>query len=441
MHVDDKTLYDLGVFSRYETQSLLHYLDFTTTSGGKDWLRFFVKNPFSELGAIRDRQALLKHMADKQLPSTISNGLMMVMDKFYYSPITDIPSSASPIDVLVFKWLSRPEYVLLRYSVGHLARFVYGMQKIYDLYGQDNPSEELTNLLDRVAHYLESDFFIQMAQMGSQVDKGGKLSAREIIKYGKQLYTIEAKAGIKFMEEAFYKIDAWASMAKAVSFHQLAFPEIIDSQLPVLEGQGLYHPLLEDPVAYDLSLGHEENFLFLTGANMAGKSTFIRSVGIGLYLASLGMGVAATSMKISTFDGILSNIEITDNMTNGESYFYSEVQRVKTIVEKIQSKDKWLILIDELFKGTNIVDAMKCSTAVVEGLRKVNSSLFILSTHLYEIGEPLRKFDNIQFRYFETKAEGDNLIFSYQLKEGISNDRLGYLILQREKVTDLLGQL
>jgi len=174
---------------------------------------------------------------------------------------------------------------------------------------------------------------------------------------------------------------------------------------------------------------------------MAGKSTFIRAVGIGLYLAALGMGVPATSMKCSTFDGLLSNIEVTDNTLNGESYFFNEVQRVKTIVEKIQDGTKWLILIDELFKGTNIVDAMKCSTTVVEGLRKVDRSIFILSTHLYEIGDPLRKHHNIQFRYFETEVTGENLIFNYQLREGISNDRLGYLILQREKVTDLLNNL
>ena len=71
----------------------------------------------------------------------------------------------------------------------------------------------------------------------------------------------------------------------------------------------------------------------------------------------------------------------------------------------------------------------------------MNNALFILSTHLYEIGESLKQYPNIQFRYFETEVRGDELIFSYQLKEGISNDRLGYLILKREKVVDLLEKL
>jgi DNA mismatch repair ATPase MutS len=78
---------------------------------------------------------------------------------------------------------------------------------------------------------------------------------------------------------------------------------------------------------------------------------------------------------------------------------------------------------------------------VIEGLRKIGSTLFILSTHLYEIGESLKQYPNIQFRYFETEVKDDQLLFNYHLKEGISNDRLGYLILKKEGVVDLLKQL
>jgi DNA mismatch repair ATPase MutS len=124
-----------------------------------------------------------------------------------------------------------------------------------------------------------------------------------------------------------------------------------------------------------------------------------------------------------------------------ESYFFNEVQRIKKTIVKINDGRNWLILIDELFKGTNVQDAMKCSTSVVEGLRKMQNALFILSTHLYEIGEGLMQYPNIQFRYFETSVYDDQLIFNYQLKEGISNDRLGYLILKREGVVNMLEKL
>ena len=174
---------------------------------------------------------------------------------------------------------------------------------------------------------------------------------------------------------------------------------------------------------------------------MAGKSTFIKAVGIAAYLAHIGMGVPASKMTLTLFDGLLSNINVADNIAKGESYFYNEVQRVKNTVEKINDGKKWLVLIDELFKGTNVQDAMKCSLTVIRGLIKIPNSLFILSTHLYEIGEELKAYPNISFRYFETMVDDDQLKFSYQLKEGVSNDRIGYVILRREKVVDMLEKL
>jgi DNA mismatch repair ATPase MutS len=164
-------------------------------------------------------------------------------------------------------------------------------------------------------------------------------------------------------------------------------------------------------------------------------------VGCAVYLAHVGMGVPAQSMQLSVFDGLLSNIQVQDNIVKGESYFYNEVQRIKNTVLKITDGRKWLVLIDELFKGTNIQDAMHCSSTVIKGLLKIKNSLFILSTHLYEIGDELKVFPNISFRYFETTATAEQLQFSYQLKEGISNDRFGYLILKKEKVVELLEKL
>jgi len=124
----------------------------------------------------------------------------------------------------------------------------------------------------------------------------------------------------------------------------------------------------------------------------------------------------------------------------GESFFLAEVRRVGGLVDHV-SRGRVFAVIDEMFKGTNVLDAMKCSSTVIRGLLKIRSSLFILSTHLYEIGHELEDFSNISFKYFETRVNDGQLEFSFLLKEGISNDRLGYLILEREKVVELLDKL
>jgi DNA mismatch repair ATPase MutS len=227
----------------------------------------------------------------------------------------------------------------------------------------------------------------------------------------------------------------------AMRKYQLSFPLFLEREEPYMEVSALYHLLLPSPVSYDIQLDPETNFLFLTGANMGGKSTFIRSVGVAVFLAHLGMGVPAKAMRLSLFDGILSNINVVDDISKGESYFFNEVQRIRDTLIKISGKSKWLVLIDELFKGTNVQDAMKCSSAVIKGLIRIRQSLFILSTHLYEIGDELRQYPNISFKYFETSVKDDQLEFSYQLKDGISNDRIGYLILKREKVVEMLENL
>jgi len=241
--------------------------------------------------------------------------------------------------------------------------------------------------------------------------------------------------------EIYSRLDAYMSLARACQGYQYSFPEITESKEPFIKATGLHHMLLQTPVSYDIELTKDRNFLFLTGANMAGKSTFIKAVGVAVYLAHLGLAVPAQQMQLSLFDGLLSNIQVVDNIIKGESFFFNEVQRIKNTIEKISDGKNWLILIDELFKGTNQQDAVKCSITVIEGLRKMQNALFILSTHLYEIGDDLRKYSNIQFHYFETAVEDDQLVFSYQLKQGISNDRLGYLILKKEGVVALLEKL
>src|SRR5437868_11714844 len=129
-------------------------------------------------------------------------------------------------------------------------------------------------------------------------------------------------------------------MAVAVKTYSLSFPEFVEQGTPLVDAKGLYHILLPKPIAYDLQMNPDHNFLFLTGANMAGKSTLIKAVGSAVFLAHIGMGVPAEQMKLTLFDGLLSNINVEDNIAKGESYFFNEVQRVKNTVEKINDGKK-----------------------------------------------------------------------------------------------------
>jgi DNA mismatch repair protein MutS len=437
MELDSTTYSDLSIFHSEEEFSVFHKLNFTRTVEGREWLAKFFRNPFSDIKHIQETQQIIRtiHANLDKWPVAITNGTVMVIERFYESNIDPIPGT-NLLNAFTYKVFHAADFSLTRYSLGHFADFVRGMHQLIELFTDDNTPVLIRSFLHRAKDLLNRKELQDLLQTPA----GKKFTPIETIYYG-GFVKDHFKAPVFELINIYGRFDAWYSMAMAMKQFQLSFPEFIEQEQPLIDAQQLYHILLPTPVPYDVQMNRESNFFFLTGANMAGKSTFIKSVGTAVFLAHLGMGVPATAMRMTIFDGLLSNINVVDNIVKGESYFFNEVQRIRNTIVKITDGRKWLVLIDELFKGTNVQDAMKCSFTVIQGLIKIKSALFILSTHLYEIGEDLRQYSNISFRYFETTVNGDQLYFSYQLKDGISNDRLGYLILKREKVVELLENL
>lgn len=438
MQIDKITFNDISIFHPEEEFSIFHRLNFTKTVGGKEWLRRFFMEPHQDLKRIIGVQniikTLLEHIDD--WPKDITNGTIIMIDKFLDYNIDPVPQSPNPLNSFAYKVLHSQDYSMVKFSVKHFSDFYRGIRKILVLLEKTDLPANLSFYLERIKKLLSE----KPLQELSVTEETEKFTVQQNLYYAYYL-SRDYKRDTLELIDIFSRLEAWYSMAMAVKTYHLEFPEFIESEQPFLSAEGLYHVMLQNPTAYDLVLKPEQNFLFLTGANMAGKSTLIKAVGSSVFMAHIGLGVPAKKMKLTLFDGLLTNINVSDNIARGESYFFNEVQRIKNTIYKINDGKKWLVLIDELFKGTNVQDAMKCSLTVIKGLIKIKNSLFILSTHLYEIGEELKQFPNIGFKYFETNVSDDQLEFSYQLKEGISNDRIGYVILRREKVVEMLEKL
>ena len=330
--------------------------------------------------------------------------------------------------------MSASDYSLLHYSLGHLILFYENLNKWVSVFETINDNPIIESLVQKIKKYTSHPSLASLPASTKLENPQTVLSFCHFFLYHYKNNTLQ-------LLEYYYELDAYYSMAMASKNYRFVFPRWLENDTPVFEVTAAIHPLVTNAVDNKLSLSHQSNLLFLTGANMAGKSTFIKTIGIVLYLAHIGIGVPAKKLELTLFDGLITNLTIADNIVKGESYFFNEVQRIKNTIEKIIDGKKYFVLIDELFKGTNIQDAMKCSSAVIEGLQNLRNSLFIISTHLYEISDGLKGFDNIQFSYFETAVKEKELIFHYQLKEGVSQDRLGYLILEREGVVDLLKNI
>lgn len=138
---------------------------------------------------------------------------------------------------------------------------------------------------------------------------------------------------------------------------------------------------------------------------MAGKSTLMKAFAIAVYLAHMGFPVPAKGMKFTPYDGIYTSINVPDDLNKGYSHFYAEVLRVKKVAQSISSNKELLVIMDELFKGTNVKDAYDGTVAIVDAFSK-RKGAFIIATHIMEAGETLRENNNkLFFKFLPTILE------------------------------------
>jgi DNA mismatch repair ATPase MutS len=200
----------------------------------------------------------------------------------------------------------------------------------------------------------------------------------------------------------------------------------------------VYHPELKNPVPNNLTMDHTKSVVFLTGANMAGKSTFLRSFSTALYIAHMGFPVAAASMEFSVMDGLYTTINLPDNLGIGASHFYVEVLRVKKMATELSQGKSLFVLFDELFRGTNVKDAHEGTVAITHAFAGKKDSMFIISSHIVEAGDALRQKPNIGFHYLPTRMNGTTPEYTYTLEEGITDDRHGMIIIRNEGILETL---
>jgi DNA mismatch repair ATPase MutS len=241
--------------------------------------------------------------------------------------------------------------------------------------------------------------------------------------------------------EILYEIDVYTTVSRVARERKFVYALAI----PFVEGEnridmvGLSHPQVAGAVANSVHTDHQHNLIFLTGANMAGKSTFMKSFGIAVYLAHMGFPVAAASMTFSVQDGMYTSINVADNLDMGYSHFYAEVLRVKHVAEEVSRARNLVIIFDELFKGTNVKDAYDATVAVTAAFAENRNCSFIVSTHIIEAGHTLQQqCSNMVSVYFPTIMEGQVPRYTYKLQEGISADRHGMMIITNESIVDII---
>jgi DNA mismatch repair ATPase MutS len=153
------------------------------------------------------------------------------------------------------------------------------------------------------------------------------------------------------------------------------------------------------------------------------------------------MGVPARGVRLTPVDALFTSLNPADNLREGLSFFLAEVMRVKAAATILAEGRRALVIFDEVFKGTNVRDALDASAQVILGFARSRRSGCIFSSHLAELVEPLRESRSIQYCYFDGEIVGGQPHYAYQLREGISDKRLGLHLFMQAQVPELLARI
>jgi len=237
--------------------------------------------------------------------------------------------------------------------------------------------------------------------------------------------------------ETIGEIESLSSLAN-LSFNneKWSFPEISSKEFEI-EAKDIAHPLIKENtrVYNDYVMIGKKKIDIITGSNMAGKSTFLRSLGVNMTLAYCGAPVCATYMKLSIVN-ILSSMRITDSINNKESSFYAELKKINMILTKLNTNNNYLVLLDEILRGTNSKDKLIGSQALTKQLLRANTNVLI-ATHDLELAQLENEYPGmIRNKYFDISIENNNLFFSYKINNGIC-DTFNAPILMKKMGIDL----
>ncbi len=209
------------------------------------------------------------------------------------------------------------------------------------------------------------------------------------------------------------------------------FPKLQNGDF-AYDAEELKHPLLPDKecVGNDITFAGQPKLLVITGANMAGKSTFLRTLAVNLILGMNGAPVCAKQFRFKPCY-IKSSINIHDSLAKHESYFYAELQRLKSIVEHVNQHPNTLVIIDEILRGTNSLDKHNGSVGLLKKLISMKA-LVAIATHDLGIGDMEQEYPETVTNYcFEVELEKDQLIFDYKLKPGVSQKLNATFLMQK----------
>lgn len=430
--VDKQTLTDLQIFGKND--SIYALFNVTQTKGGGEILEKIFQSPFSDADPINHRSRSLEYFAQQEIGFTFSRSLFDCLELYLSNSDerTRLKRENNTLRHKIENYLGADH---------HFTKLKEGVQGVLKLLEEVKQFLETWNDL-RTSAYAEN--YLNLLECYTELAESAEKRNHAALRFDDivtcdNLFRFRKQGEIRRLLALLYELDVYCSVARFASEKGFVFGHAFTSNENKLLLEGIFHPLLDKAVPNTVKMDQNTNVLFLTGANMAGKSTLMKSIGVTLYLAHLGFPLPARKVYFTVQHGLFTTINLQDNLTRGYSHFYAEVQRLKSVANMVGDGRNYLVVFDELFRGTNVKDAHDATVKVTTAFSQRKNCTFIMSTHIIEAGEKLKEqVERISFVYLPTELRDEKPFYTYQLRQGISSDRFGMVIVQREGILDML---
>ncbi len=464
--------FDLDIFGE---NSIFQLLNRTCTSMGKETLADMLENPLTDDEEIGKRQQAVKELAkkedfclqyriigmlsdDKSLDENAVRKLgeaqkLFRTPRFWWAAVVVVPALYVLLIGLTIAGIISGAEITLLYIV-MLAFSSVPMKKVKRIW---QLFEKKVKLLESYADLLrlietenaESSLLKLLQQSAKSKETSASAAIKQLAQYSRNLglsfavpvflilnpfflwnvlYALKIE---KWMEQHASEINTWfsalAEVDALISLGTFAVNNP-DCSYPTFEKTGCFnaiglrHPLIprQKCVCNNIEISQTPFFMIVTGANMAGKSTYLRTVGVNHVFAGIGLPVCAEQMSYRP-EQLLTNLRTADSLVNSESYFFAELKRLKMIIERLKSNNGGVfIVLDEILKGTNSVDKQKGSFQLMRRLVKLGGN-GIIATHDLTLGSLENEFpEAIKNFHFDANIENDVLSFDYKLQRGIA---------------------
>ena len=475
--------FDLDIFGR---RSLFQSINRTCTFFGKNRLAKWLQNHLHEKTSIEKRQEMVREISEhtlfreqfrvaglvhhgqssdgekiqawSQSPAQylhagwvkafiwgvpVINSLLLITSLAGWTSFSWLGLSFGIFLVLSFGIIKRATYIQETYgkqlkSLNGYARLIAlakaenwksaGMQELMERFNLNGQSpiqalQQLSKELDRLD--LRNNQFLYVLLEGSIF-----FQLQEIVRI--ERWKVRYGQHISEWLETVGELDALCSLGTFAYNHpQYTYPELTEKPFCFLATQ-MGHPLMpaSQCVKNDATIPSRPFFLIITGANMAGKSTYLRTIGVNYLLACIGAPVCCERLKLYP-NQLITSLRTSDSLSDNESYFFAELKRLKRIIDLLNQGQQLFIILDEILKGTNSMDKQKGSFDLIRQFMQLKAN-GIIATHDLLLGSLIKQFpEEIRNYCFEVDIKENELTFSYKLREGVAQNMNACFLMKK----------